>query len=114
MIEPRREIFRRAVEKGVPILFSTDANSGWVWSGDTAIEFVRRVAAGQSPRSALASATSVAAEALGMEDEIGDLRGGLYADVVAVDGDPLSDIEALRHVVFVMKNGIIYRSPEDR
>ena len=114
LLPPRTEIFGKAADRGVKIIHGTDANSGWVWSGDTAVEFVRRVAAGQSPRDALVSATSLAAEALAMEDEIGDLRAGLLADVVAVDGDPLADIGALRRVVFVMKDGTIYRSPENR
>lgn len=109
LLPPRTEIFGRAAAMGVRIVFSTDANSGWVWSGDTAIEFERRVAAGQSTRDALASATGVAAEALGVSDEVGDLRAGLLADVVAVDGDPLADIGALRRVLFVMKSGEVVR-----
>ncbi len=106
----RTDVFTLAVEKGVPIIFSTDANSGWSWSGDTAIEFERRVAAGQSEREALISATSRAAEALGVADEVGDLRAGLLADVIAVPGNPLDDISALRRVAFVMKDGQVVRA----
>ncbi|HKJ01961.1 MAG TPA: amidohydrolase family protein [Longimicrobiales bacterium] len=113
LLPPRTGIFGKAAAMGVKIIHGTDANSGWVWSGDTAVEFVRRVAAGQSPRGALVSATSLAAEALAMDGAIGDLRAGLLADVVAVAGDPLQDAEALRHVMFVMKDGTIYRSPEN-
>ena len=109
LLPPRTAIFGTAARMGARIVYGTDANSGWVWSGDTAVEVVRRAAAGQSPGDALASATTVAAEALGMEDRVGDLRPGLLADVVAVTGDPMADIDALRHVVFVMKDGIIYR-----
>lgn len=112
LLPPRTEIFGTAAAMSVRIIHGTDAVAGWVWSGDTAMEFVRRVQAGQTPGDALASATSVAAGALGMEDRVGDLRAGLLADVVAVDGDPLADVEALRRVVFVMKDGTIYRSPE--
>ena len=111
LLPPRTDVFTRAVEKGVRIVFSTDANSGWVWSGDTAIEFDRRVAAGQPMKDALISATSRAAEAILMTN-VGDLAAGKLADVIAVDGDPLSDINALRRVVFVMKDGVIYRRPE--
>ena len=111
LLPPRTEVFSQAVEKGVGIVFSTDANSGWVWSGDTGIEFDRRVAAGQSTKDALVSATSRAAEALLLLD-VGDLATGMFADIVAVDGDPLSDINALRRAVFVMKDGVIYRRPE--
>jgi imidazolonepropionase-like amidohydrolase len=110
LLPPRTEVFTRAVEKGVAIVFSTDANSGWVWSGDTAIEFVRRVAAGQSTRDALVSATSRAAQALQIAD-LGDLVAGHRADVIAVEGDPLEDVNALRHAVFVMRDGVIYRRP---
>ena len=111
LLPPRTAIFTTAVERGVPIIFSTDANRGWVWSGDTAIEFVRRVEAGQSTKDAIVSATSRAAEALQIPD-VGDLAAGKYADVIAVLGDPLQDINALRSAVFVMKGGEIYRRPE--
>jgi len=111
LLPPRTDVFTRAVEKGVSIVFSTDANSGWVWSGDTAIEFDRRVAAGQSTRDALVSATTRAAEALQIGD-VGDLLAGHRADVIAVDGDPLTDINALRRAVFVMRDGVVYRRPE--
>jgi imidazolonepropionase-like amidohydrolase len=110
LLPPRTDVFSQAVEKGVRIVFSTDANSGWVWSGDTAIEFDRRVAAGQSTKDALISATSRAAEAILMTD-VGDLAEGKLADVIAVEGDPLRDINALRRTVVVMKDGLIYRRP---
>ncbi len=111
LLPPRTEVFTEAVERGVLIVFSTDANSGWVWSGDTAIEFDRRVAAGQSTKDALISATGRAAEAMQLPD-LGDLSAGKLADLVAVAGDPLEDINALRRPVFVMKDGQIYRRPE--
>jgi len=109
LLPPRTEIFGRAAAMGVKIVFGTDANSGWVWSGHTAVEFQRRVAAGQSTRDALASATGLAAEALGVADRVGDLRAGLLADVVAVEGDPLLDIRALGRVLFVMKGGEVVK-----
>ena len=111
LLPPRTEVFTQAVRKGVAIVFSTDANSGWVWSGDTAIEFDRRVAAGQSTRDAIVSATSRAAEALQIPD-VGNLISGYRADIIAVEGDPLVDINALRRLLFVMKDGEIYRRPE--
>ena len=111
LLPPRTQVFTQAVQKGVAIVFSTDANSGWVWSGDTAIEFDRRVAAGQSTKDAIVSATSRAAEALQIAD-IGNLVSGYRADVIAVEGDPLVDINALRRLLLVMKDGEIYRSPE--
>ena len=106
----RTKVFTRAVEKGVRIIFGTDANSGWVWSGETAIEFERRVAAGQSNKDAIVSATSRVAEALYLSDEVGDLKPGLKADIIAVEGNPLDDITALGRVVFVMQNGKVVKS----
>ena len=76
------------------IVFSTDANRGWVWSGDTGMEFVRRVEAGQSAREAIASATSVAAEALQLDD-VGNLAPGLLADVVAIAGGAITTTSSL-------------------
>ncbi len=107
----RTRTFTRAVEKGLDIIYGTDANSGWVWSGTTAVEFQKRVEAGQSPAAAIASATSKAAEALMVADSIGDLAPGKLADVIAVEGNPLDDIAALLHVSFVMKNGAVVRRP---
>lgn len=109
LLPPRTEIFGKAAALGVRIIFGTDANSGWVWSGETAIEFDRRVQAGQSLRDALVSATGRAAQALGLEGRLGDLRAGLLADVIAVEGDPLVDVDALGRVVFVMKDGVVWR-----
>ncbi len=106
----RTGVFGKAVEKGVRIVFSTDANAGWIWSGNTAIEFVRRHAAGQSTQDAIISATTRAAESLYLSDR-GNLDAGLLADIIAVDGNPLEDITALQRVVFVMKDGKIYKTP---
>lgn len=111
LLPVRTESFGEAFRGGVPIVFSTDANSGWIWSGETALEFGRRVEAGQSLKDAIVSATSRAAEALLLSDSLGDLRDGFLADLVAVDGDPLEDATALGRVVFVMKDGVVVRSP---
>jgi imidazolonepropionase-like amidohydrolase len=66
--------------------------------------------AGQAPMAALQSVTSVAASALGMADSLGTVAPGMLADLIAVEGDPLADIGALRRVVFVMKDGRVWRS----
>jgi imidazolonepropionase-like amidohydrolase len=62
------------------------------------------------PMAALVSANSMGAEALGMADRIGAIAPGLEADIIAIDGDPLKDISAVRRVVFVMKGGVVYKN----
>jgi imidazolonepropionase-like amidohydrolase len=69
---------------------------------------------GQGAMDAIAGATSLNAEALGLQAMIGTLAPGMEADLIAVDGDPLSDITALRRVVFVMKGGAVYRNVAGR
>ncbi len=104
----RTAVFTKTVSAGVEIVFCTDANRGWLWEGNTAIEFERRHAAGQSPKDAIISATSRAARALYLVDR-GNLEEGKLADIIAVEGNPLDDVTALGRVVFVMKDGKIYK-----
>ena len=112
LLPVRTETFGDAFRGGVSIVFSTDANSGWIWSGTTALEFDRRNAAGQTPKDIVVSATSRAAEALMLSDSLGDLKAGLLADIIAVEGDPLEDVSALGRVVFVMLDGrVVPRAP---
>jgi len=90
------------------VVFSTDATAGA--HGRNAEEFLGRVQhCGQSPMAALVSANSVAAEALGMADRIGSIAPGYEADIIALDGDPLTDLSAVRRVVFVMRGGVVYK-----
>ncbi len=111
-LPPRTKVFRTAVDRGVEIVYCTDANRGWLWEGNTAIEFLRRNVAGQFPTDAIVSATTRAAEALFLTNR-GNLEEGKLADVIAVDGNPLEDIKALMRVAFVMKDGKVYREPEE-
>jgi imidazolonepropionase-like amidohydrolase len=106
-----RAAFRRAAATpGLAVLFSTDAVAGA--HGHNADELVCRVReGGQTPMAAIVSATSVAARALGLGDRVGAVAPGLEADLVAVDGDPLRDVRALRRVAFVMRGGVVYRRP---
>ncbi|MEJ8566916.1 metal-dependent hydrolase family protein [Elongatibacter sediminis] len=103
----QRDSFRRAVEAGVRLVFATD--SGVYPHGDNARQFSRMVQFGMTPMQAIRSATVDAAELLGWSDRVGRIAPGYYADLVAVDGDPLADISELEDVVFVMKGGVIYR-----
>ena len=77
--------------------------------GDNARELEAMVGYGMPPAAALKSATSTAARVLRMETQIGQVKAGLFADLVAFDGDPTKDIAALRRVKFVMKNGTVYK-----
>jgi imidazolonepropionase-like amidohydrolase len=94
--------------KGLKIVFGSDALAGL--HGRNAEEFINRVRdCGMDPMAALVSANSLAAEAMGMADQIGSIAPGLQADIIALDGDPLKDITAVRRVVFVMKGGVVYK-----
>ncbi len=91
------------------IVFGSDALAGS--HGRNAEEFVHRVLhAGISPMRVMISANSLAAEALGLGDEIGAIAPGMQADIIALDGNPLKDITAVRRVVFVMKGGVVYKT----
>jgi imidazolonepropionase-like amidohydrolase len=80
--------------------------------GDNARELELLVDYGMKPVDVLRSATSIDAKIFHMEDRIGTVKAGLFADLVAVDGDPTRDISALRKVKFVMKGGTVYRAPD--
>ena len=103
------ELFRRAVKvPKLKIVFGTDAVAGA--HGRNVEEAIVRVRdGGQKPMDAIISMTSLAAQSLTLQDRIGSIAPGLEADLVAVDGDPLTDITALRRVRFVMKQGKVYR-----
>jgi len=104
------ELLKRAAKtRGLRIVFGTDAVAGA--HGRNAEEFIDRVRdCGVDPLAALVSANSLGADALGMGDQIGRIAPGLEADIIALDGDPLRDITAVRRVVFVMKGGIVYKN----
>ncbi len=104
------ELVRRASRiPGLKVVFGTDAVAGA--HGRNAEEFIDRVRdGGVEPMAALVSANSLAAEALGMADQLGSIAPGLQADIIALDGDPLKDITAVRRVVFVMKGGVVYKN----
>jgi imidazolonepropionase-like amidohydrolase len=109
-----RDFMKRAYTiPGLKIVFGSDAVAGA--HGRNAEEFVDRVRdVGVDPMTAMVSASSLAAEAMGLADQIGAIAPGLQADIIALDGDPLKDITAVRRVVFVMKGGLVYKNaPRD-
>jgi imidazolonepropionase-like amidohydrolase len=101
--------FRKAVKAGVKIAFGTDIG-GMPWSEPIAQEFPRMVEFGMTPMQAIQSATSRAAELLEMQGRLGVIAPGAYADVVAVAGDPLTNIKTLENVGFVMKDGKVFKN----
>jgi imidazolonepropionase-like amidohydrolase len=101
--------FRKALKAGVKIAFGTDMG-GIPWTEPIAQEFPRMVEFGMTPMQAIQSATSRAAELLEMKGRLGVIAPGAYADVVAVAGDPLSDVRILENVGFVMKDGKVFKN----
>jgi imidazolonepropionase-like amidohydrolase len=108
LVQLERRAFGRAVRRGVKIAMGTDVG-GFPWTEiNQAKEFEYYVQYGMTPMQAIQSGTSVAATLLGQEQNIGALAPGLYADIVAVAGDPTRDITELQRVKFVMKGGTVY------
>ena len=110
LIPTHQEFIKRAIKiPGLKIVYGTDAVAGA--HGRNAEDFIHRVRdCGFDPMSAMVSANSLGAEALGMSDQIGSIAPGLQADIIALDGDPLKDITVVRRVVFVMKGGVVYKN----
>jgi imidazolonepropionase-like amidohydrolase len=105
--EAQRQRFTKAVRSGLKMSFGTDAG---VCPYDVAAhQFAFMVKYGMTPMQAIQSATSNAADLLGKSDILGSLQPGKYADIIAVNGDPLSDVRVVEHVSFVMKEGKIYK-----
>ena len=102
--------FAKALKAGVKIAFGTDVG-GFPWSESIAQEFGREVELGMTPMQAIQSATVKAADLLGMAGQIGVIAPGAYADLMAVEGDPLADVAALEHASFVMTGGRVFKGP---
>lgn len=103
----QRESFQRAVKAGVKVAYGTDAGVyPHGWNGK---QFVHMVRWGLTPMQAIQSATTSAADLLDWKDRVGAIDAGKFADIIAVTGDPLSDISILEHVGFVMKGGEVFK-----
>jgi imidazolonepropionase-like amidohydrolase len=103
----QRQTFQRAVKAGVLMLFGTDA--GVYPHGDNGRQFAKMVQWGMTPLQAIQAATSSAAKALGRESDVGALVVGRYADLIAVDGDPLQDVRVLEKIAVVIKAGEVVK-----
>jgi imidazolonepropionase-like amidohydrolase len=103
-----RDAVRRAAAAGVKMAFGTDA--GVFPHGINAREFALLVGCGLTPMQAIQDATKSAATLIGWSDKVGRVAPGLYADLIAVEGDPLADVTALEHVAWVMKGGVVVKS----
>ena len=108
MVKLEEKAFSLAVKKKAKIAYGTDAG-GYSWSENQAKELSFMVRYGMTPMDAIRSATTVAAELLQSEADLGAIEAGKYADIVAVDGDPIGNIAELEQVKFVMKNGVVYK-----
>jgi imidazolonepropionase-like amidohydrolase len=106
-VRRHKSAFKTGLELGVKIAFGTDVGS--YPHGEQVDELIIMVEYGMSPLQALQAATTVAAELMRMDREVGTLREGAFADLIAVEGDPIADIECMKRVQFVMKGGKVHR-----
>ena len=106
----QRDNFRKSLKAGVKMAFGTDA--GVCPYGTSAKQFAFMVKYGMTPIQAIQAATTNAADLLGHSKEVGSIKPGKYADVIAVSGDPLKDVSVLENVEFVMKDGTVYKQPK--
>ena len=106
--QAREKVFRSAVAKGAKIIFGTDIG-GYPWTETETREFTLMVNWGMTPMQAIQSATLLGATALDQQERFGAIEAGKFADIVAVPGDPTTDIAQLEKVSFVMKGGVVYK-----
>jgi imidazolonepropionase-like amidohydrolase len=103
----QRDNFRKAFEAGTRMAFGSD---GAVYPhGDNGKQFAYMVEYGMTPMEAIQAATVHAAELIGWPETVGAIEAGRYADIIAVQGNPLEDVRLLENVAFVMKGGVVYK-----
>ena len=102
------DTFRRALQAGVKIAFGTDVGA-FEWDMSPARQLVTMVKWGMTPAQAMRAATIRGAELLQMQNDIGTIEAGKYADIIAVEGNPLSDISVMQKITFVMKGGVVFK-----
>jgi imidazolonepropionase-like amidohydrolase len=102
------ETFRRALQAGVKIAFGTDAGA-FEWDMSPAKQLATMVKWGMTPAQALRSVTVGGAELMQMQNDIGTVDAGKFADVIAVQGNPLADISVMQKINFVMKGGVVFK-----
>jgi imidazolonepropionase-like amidohydrolase len=107
-VKQQDTMVKLALSLGVKIALGTDA--AVYPHGDNAVEFVLMAADGMTPAQSLRAGTSSAAQLLGLQDKLGALKPGMTADIVAVPGNPIADIKVVQSVIFVMKNGVIFKN----
>ncbi len=100
--------FKKAIQLGVKLTYGTDIG-GYDWSLPQAKDFTYFVQWGLTPIQAIQTATTTAAELLGLQDKIGEIKAGAFADIIAIKKDPTKDISALQNIDWVMKDGKIYK-----
>ncbi len=110
-VDAQRDVFQKALKAGAPIIYGTDAS---VYPhGNNAKQFVIMAGLGMSPMQAIKSATSVAARYIGWSDRVGAIDAGRFGDLIAVRGDPLTDVARLQEIAVVIKGGLVFKLPHD-
>ena len=109
-METMPALFKKALHAGIKIAYGTDIG-GYSWDEPQAKDFEYMVKYGMTNLQAIQTATTVAAELLDMGGQAGEIKSGALADIIAVKQDPLKDIKALEQVQWVMKDGVVYKTP---
>jgi imidazolonepropionase-like amidohydrolase len=103
-------LIKKAITAGVKMAYGTDIG-GYDWNVPETKDFEYMVQYGLTPLQAIQTATITAADLLSQQDKIGEIKTGAFADIIAVKGDPTKDIKLLEHVVWVMKDGKVWKNP---